>query len=49
MFLMRMSVCQQGVLKVTSSVIVARSDAFGWQNIYMKITSKRCFNFNGSA
>jgi len=30
-----LSVCQQSVLKVTSSVIVARSGAFGWHNIFV--------------
>jgi len=31
-----MSVCQQSVLKVTSSVIVTRSGAFGWHNIFLQ-------------
>jgi len=35
MFSMRMSVCQQNVLKVMSSVIVACSGAFGWHNIFL--------------
>jgi len=30
-----MSVCQQSVLKVTSSVIVTRFGAFGWHNIFL--------------
>jgi len=30
-----MSFCQQSVLKVTSSVIVAHSGAFSWQNIFV--------------
>jgi len=45
MFSMPMSVCQQSVLKVTSSIIVARSGAFGWHDISLKITLKRCFHF----
>jgi len=35
MFSMRMSVCQQNVLKVTSLVTVAHSGAFGWHNIFL--------------
>jgi len=35
MFSMRMSVWQQSILKVTSSVILARSDASGWHNIFL--------------
>jgi len=35
MFSMQMSVCQQSILKVTSSVIVTRSGAFGWHNIFL--------------
>jgi len=30
-----MSVCQQSILKLTSSVIVARSGVFSWHNIYL--------------
>jgi len=33
MFSMQLSVCQQSVLKVTSSVIAAGSGAFAWHNI----------------
>jgi len=32
---MQMSVCQQSILKVTSSVIVTRSGAFDWHNIFL--------------
>jgi len=35
MFSMRMSVWQQSILKVTSSVILAHSVAFGWHNIFL--------------
>jgi len=35
MFAMWMSVWQQSVLKVTSSIILARSGAFGWHNIFL--------------
>jgi len=35
MFSMQMSVWQQSVLSVTSSVTVARSGAFGWHNIFL--------------
>jgi len=36
MFSMQMSVCQQSVLNVASSVIVARLDAFSWHNIFLR-------------
>jgi len=36
MFSMRMSVCQQIVLNVTSSVIVARSGGFGGHNLFLR-------------
>jgi len=35
MFSMRMSVCQQSILKVMSSVILARSSAFSWHKIFL--------------
>jgi len=35
LFSMQMSVCQQSVLNVTSSVIVTRLSAFGWHNIFL--------------
>jgi len=35
MFSMRMSVWQQSVLKVTSSVIMACSGAFDWHNMFL--------------
>jgi len=35
LFSMQMSMCQQSVLTVSSSVIVTRSSAFGWHNIFL--------------
>jgi len=35
MFSMQMSVRQQSILKVTSSVTLARSGAFGWHNTFV--------------
>jgi len=35
MFSMRMSACQQSILKVMLSVIVTRLGAFGWHNIFL--------------
>jgi len=35
MFSMRMSVCQQSILNVTSSVTVTCAGAFGWHNIFL--------------
>jgi len=32
---MQMSVCQQMLLKVTSSVLVACSGAFSWCNVFL--------------
>jgi len=50
MFLMRMSVCQQSILSVTSSAIVACSGAFGWHNICLsKLIWSKVFYFIGSA
>jgi len=50
MFSMRMSVWQQSVLCVTSSVTVACSGRIRLaQHISLKITSKRRFHFTGSA
>ena len=35
MFSVRMSVCQQSVLQVALSVIVAHSGAISWDNIFL--------------